>query len=89
MCNFLANHAPALSDTRIIEALSAADREAALDKLLHDPGLEQPVLADALSSLARRAIASGLLDHWSVARFQQLASNEVFNVIRTPLGPIA
>jgi hypothetical protein len=82
---FLAHHAPTLSDTRIIVALSAADPKAALDGLLDDPGLEQPVLADALSTLARHAIARKMLDHWSVARFQRLASDEVFNVIRSPL----
>jgi hypothetical protein len=82
---FLAGHAPALSDTRIIIALSSDNADAALDGLLDDPALESPVLADALAALARRAIAREMLDHWSVARFQRLASDEVFNVIRSPL----
>jgi hypothetical protein len=83
---FLAGHAPVLSDTRIIVALSSDNPDADLDGLLDDRDLELPVLADALSALARRAIGRGMLDHWSVARFQHLASDEVFNVIRSPIG---
>jgi Caspase domain len=82
---FLGQHALALSDSRIIAALGAQNPDAALDRLLDDPGLQQPVLADALSALARRSIVRGVMDHWSVARFQRIAPDEVFNVVRSPL----
>ncbi|MGE0747537.1 MAG: caspase family protein [Rhodospirillales bacterium] len=84
--NFLAHRAPALADTRVIAALGGPpdQRETALDALLDDPGLGRPVLAEAVATLARHALARGRLDHWSVVRFQQLAPDAVFNAVRFP-----
>jgi len=84
--NFLAHHAPALADTRVIAAIGGppAQRETELDRLLDDPALGLPVLAEAVATLARHALARGRADHWSVARFQQLAPDAVFNTVRLP-----
>lgn len=81
--DFLKGTLPQFADGRVIDALSDPDPEAALDRLLADPALPQPIMADAVSSLARRAMAIGALGHWSVARYQELASDAVFNA--TPL----
>lgn len=79
---FLTANVPNLPDTRVIAALTVGD--AAVDALLDDRSLRQPVLADAVSVLARRAIARGESDHWSVLRYQQLDESAVFNVVRQP-----
>jgi hypothetical protein len=76
---FLSNAVPDFTDGRVINALTAPDSARELDRLLDDQRVGQPVLADALSALARRAIARDQLDHWSVARFQLLAPDAVFN----------
>lgn len=83
---FLRNAVPDFADGRVINALSAPNPDYALDRLLDDQAIGQPVLADALSTLARRAIVREQLDHWSVARFQLLAPEAVFNSVlsRTP-----
>jgi hypothetical protein len=83
--SFLINNAPTLPDTRVIDALGGPreQMDGALDALLNDPELEQPVLADAVAVLARHALSRGRAGHWSVSRFQKL-EDAVFNIIRTP-----
>lgn len=85
--NFLKATVPQFADSRVIDALSDSEPEAALERLLADPALPQPIMADAVSRLARRAMAIGALSHWSVARYQELASDAVFNAttLRQPM----
>lgn len=86
--DFLLREVPSLPDTRVIAALAQGEpqrRDAALDALLGDPALEQPVMAEAVAALARRALERGAAAHWSVARFQALATDAVFNAIRLPI----
>ncbi|HVT29836.1 MAG TPA: caspase family protein [Lacipirellulaceae bacterium] len=81
--DFLVSRVPDLTDTRVIQAVSEeTDRENALDALLDDTALGNPVLAEPLAILARHALARNRTEHWSVSRFQQLASEAVFNAIR-------
>jgi hypothetical protein len=86
--DFLLREVPSLPDARVIAALARAKprRDTALDALLDDPALEQPVLADTVAALARRALARGRAAHWSVARYQALATDAVFNAIRLPIS---
>jgi len=78
--NFLTATVPQLGDTRVIAALSSPAPDTMLDALLADPNMTNPILAEPLTILARRAIAREHLDHWSVDRFQRLATDAVFNV---------
>lgn len=80
LSEFLSIRAPQLGDARVIAALSASEKARELDDLLDDPAMPAPVLASSLSALARHAIASERLDHWSVARIQNVAPDAVFNV---------
>jgi len=84
---FLHRAVPAFPDARVIAALALDEqhRDAAFDALLADPALEQPVMADAVAALARRALARGTTDHWAVRRYQALATDAVFNAIRLPI----
>lgn len=81
IAGFLQREVAALPDARVIAALGAPAPDAALDALLADAALEQPVLADAVVALARRAIARGTPEHPAAQRYQHLARDAVFNVI--------
>lgn len=87
--NFLSHNAPELPDTRIIVAHAQPEpqREGALTNLLTDDTLKEPVLAEGIAILAKAAIAKDRLEHWSVARFQRLSHDAVFNVTRSPSRP--
>jgi hypothetical protein len=78
--NFLTATVPQLGDTRVIAALSSPAPDIMIDALLADPNMTNPILAEPLAILARRAIAREQLDHWSVNRFQRLPTDAVFNV---------
>jgi hypothetical protein len=80
VCDFLRAAMPELADTLVTNAVSGPNPVAALDTLVDDPNFPQPVLADALSRLARHAFSRLQLQHWSVIRFQNLAPDAVFNV---------
>jgi hypothetical protein len=71
-----------MPDAAVIDALTSDTPDRWIDSLLQSRHFGQPVYADAVAVLARRAMATKQLDHWSVARFQRLDPNAVFNVIR-------
>jgi hypothetical protein len=71
-----------MPDAAVIDALTSDNPDRWIDSLLQSRHFGQPVYADAVAVLARRAMATKQLDHWSVARFQRLDPNAVFNVIR-------
>ncbi|NEH49579.1 hypothetical protein GR210_12380 [Rhizobium leguminosarum] len=80
ICQFLVAVVPQLADTRVIDAVSGSNPALALDVLLDDNAMTQPVLAGTVSVLAKHAISRGHLKHWSVIRFQDLDADAVFNV---------
>jgi hypothetical protein len=77
------HYLPLLSmpDVSIIYALSSDTPERWLDSLLESEQFGQPVYADAVVALARRAMATDRFDHRVVDRFRRLPSDAVFNSV--------
>jgi hypothetical protein len=70
-----------MPDVEIIDALSSDAPAMWLDSLLDSKSLGQPVYADAVVALARRAMATERFDHWIVDRFRRLPSDAIFNSV--------